>query len=263
MACDPPNQPAFTRTPQTNNFSKSVPRQLAVGWPKKTAPPFRLKRPRAGTLGFALPIDYAAEPVIGPDPMAIAQDKFLAERVRNATRNAVGFPNPINTQFRDISPVVEGDPVLFRAVVEAMAGLCKETVPDCIMCVESWGYIFGAPVAYLLGCRMCLARRSGKLPREAFVEAYEMSYGPSKALAIQSEAVNEGDRVVIVDDIIASGGSALAAVKLIERAVDNALALCVLPLFRIGASSCYLTAGFWFTRSRVGKSRPLLGCSAP
>ena len=55
--------------------------------------------------------------------MAIAQDKFLAERVRKATRNTVGFPNPINTQFRDISPVVEGDPVLFRAVVEAMAGL--------------------------------------------------------------------------------------------------------------------------------------------
>ena len=55
--------------------------------------------------------------------MAIAQDKFLAERVRKATRNAVGFPNPINTQFRDISPVAEGDPVLFRAVVEAMAGL--------------------------------------------------------------------------------------------------------------------------------------------
>jgi hypothetical protein len=57
--------------------------------------------------------------------MAIAQDKFLAERVRNATRNAVGFPNPIHKQFRDISSVVEGDPVLFRAVVEAMAGLCK------------------------------------------------------------------------------------------------------------------------------------------
>jgi adenine phosphoribosyltransferase len=83
--------------------------------------------------------------------MAIAQDEFLAERVRNATRNAIGFPNPFNKQFRDISPVVEGDPALFRAVVQVMADLCKETAPDCIMCVESWGYIFGAPVAYLLG----------------------------------------------------------------------------------------------------------------
>jgi len=163
--------------------------------------------------------------------MAIAQDKLLAERVRNATRNAVGFPNPINMQFRDISPVVEGDPVLFRAVVEAMAGLCKETAPDCIMCVESWGYIFGAPVAYLLGCRMCLARRPGKLPREAFVEVYEMSYAPSKALAIQSEAVNEGDRDVVVDDIIASGGSALAAVKLIERAGGQCAGIVCLAAF--------------------------------
>jgi hypothetical protein len=74
--------------------------------------------------------------------MTFAQDKFLAERVRNATRNAVGFPNPINKQFRDISPVVEGDPTLFRAVVEAMAGICKETAPDCVMCVESWGIHF-------------------------------------------------------------------------------------------------------------------------
>jgi len=170
------------------------------------------------------------KPAIGPNLMAIA-DKFLADRVRNATRNAVGFPSPINKQFRDISPLVEGDPALFRAVVEAMAGLCKGTAPDCIMCVESWGYIFGAPVAYLLGCRMCLARRPGKLPREAFVEAYEMSYAPSKALAIQSEAVNKRDRVVIVDDIIASGGSALAAVKLIERAGGQCAGIVCLAAF--------------------------------
>jgi len=164
--------------------------------------------------------------------MAIVQDEFLAERVLNATRNAVGFPNPIHKRFRDISPVVEGDPALFRAVVEAMAGLCKETAPDCIMCVESWGYIFGAPVAYLLGRRMCLARRPGKLPREAFVEVYEMSYAPSKALAIQSEAVNKRDRVVIVDDIIASGGSALAAVKLIERAGGQCAGIVCLGAFQ-------------------------------
>jgi adenine phosphoribosyltransferase len=163
--------------------------------------------------------------------MAIAQDQSLAERVRNATRNVVGFPNPINKQFRDISPVVEGDPALFRAVVEAMAGLCKETAPDCIMCIESWGYVFGAPIAYLLDRRICLARRPGKLPREAFVEAYQMSYASSKALAIQSEALNKGDRVVIVDDIIASGGSALAAVKLIEKAGGECAGVVCLAAF--------------------------------
>jgi adenine phosphoribosyltransferase len=196
-----------------------------------STPPFRLKLLQASTLRFALPIDYDAESAIGPAPMAIAQDKFLAERVRNATRNAVGFPNPFNKQFRDISSVVEGDPVLFRAVVEAMAGFCKETAPDCIMCIESWGYIFGAPVAYLLGCRMCLARRPGKLPREALVEVYEMSYAPSKGLAIQSEAINKRDRVVIVDDIIASGGTALAAVKLIENAGGECTGVVCLAAF--------------------------------
>jgi hypothetical protein len=155
--CSPARNAAFTfpqvcvdRPPR----AKSRRWQLAGRRRKKTAPPFRLKLPQADTLRFALPIDYNAEPVIGPAPMATAQDKFLAERVRNATRNAVGFPNPFNKQFRDLSPVVEGDPALFSAVVQAMAGLCEETAPDCIMCVESWGYIFGAPVAYLLGCRM-------------------------------------------------------------------------------------------------------------
>ena len=121
--------------------------------------------------------------------------------------------------------------MLIHAVVEAMAGLCKDAAPDCIMCVESWGHIFGAPVAYLLGCRMCLARRPGKLPREAFVEAYEMSYAPSKALAIQTAAVNQGDRVVIVDDIIASGGSALAAITLIERAGGQCPGIVCLAAF--------------------------------
>jgi adenine phosphoribosyltransferase len=73
------------------------------------------------------------------------------------------------------------------------------------------------PIAYLLGRRMCLARRAGKLPRKAFVEAYEMFYAPSKALSIHSEAVEKADRVVIVDGIVASGGSALAAIKLTEK----------------------------------------------
>ena len=187
---------------------------------RKTAQPFLSKLP---------PVPPCS--AVGPDSMTIAQDKPLAERVRKATRNAIGFPNPFNKQFRDISPVVEADPALFGAVVDAMAGLCKEAAPDCILCVESWGYIFGAPVAYRLGCRMCLARRPGKLPREAFVEAYGMSYASSKALAIQNEAIKRGDRVVIVDDIIASGGSALAAIKLIERAGGQCAAIVCLAAF--------------------------------
>ena len=74
--------------------------------------------------------------------MAIAQDERLAERVRKATRNAVGFPNPFNKQFRDISPIAEADPALFGAVIEAMAGLCKEAAPDCILCGRVVGIHF-------------------------------------------------------------------------------------------------------------------------
>lgn len=93
------------------------------------------------------------------------------------------------------------------------------------------GYIFGAPIAYVLGRRMCLARRPGKLPRETLVDAYEMSYAPTKALAIQGEAIRQGDRVVIVDDIIASGGSALAAINLIEKAGGHCAGIVCLAAF--------------------------------
>jgi adenine phosphoribosyltransferase len=163
--------------------------------------------------------------------MTIAQGTTLSERVRSAMRNVVGFPHPTSKQFCDISPVAEGDPALFRAVIDAMAKFCEEVAPDYILCVESWGYIFGAPVAYVLGRRMCFARRPGKLPRETFVEAYEMSYAPSKALAIQGEAIRQGDRVVIVDDIIASGGSALASINLIEKAGGHCAGMVCLAAF--------------------------------
>jgi adenine/guanine phosphoribosyltransferase-like PRPP-binding protein len=82
--------------------------------------------------------------------MTIAQGTTLSEPVRSAMRNVVGFPHPTSKQFCDISPVAEGDPALFRAVIDAMAKFCEELAPDCILCVESWGYIFGAPVAYVL-----------------------------------------------------------------------------------------------------------------
>src|SRR2546425_4955398 len=102
-------------------------------------------------------------------------DAQLAERVESAIRIVPDFPRP-GIRFRDISPVAQGDPNLFRAVIESIAGFCGPHAPDCIVAVESWGYVFAAPVAYVLTCRLCLARRPGRLPRETFRETFDMSY---------------------------------------------------------------------------------------
>jgi adenine phosphoribosyltransferase len=144
-------------------------------------------------------------------------DGQLAERVESAIRIVTDFPRP-GIRFRDISPVAQGDPNLFRAVIESIAGFCAAHAPDCIVAVESWGYVFAAPVAYILACKLCLARRPGRLPRETFRETFDMSYAQERSLAIQGEVIRAAERVLVIDDVIASGESALAAVSLVEKA---------------------------------------------
>ena len=141
----------------------------------------------------------------------------LAARVTAVIRLVPDFPRP-GIRMWDVSPVVEGDPDLFSSVIDAMASFFRADPPDTVMCIEAWGFIFGGPIAYLLGARLCVARRPGKLPREAMSETYDMSYAQSRALAIQEHGIRPGDRVVAIDDVIASGETAFAAIKLIERA---------------------------------------------
>jgi adenine phosphoribosyltransferase len=99
----------------------------------------------------------------------------LAARVTAAIRLVPDFPRP-GIRMWDVSPVVEGDPDLFSSVIDTMASFFRADPPDTVMCIEAWGFIFGAPIAYLLGARLCAARRPGKLPREAMSKTYDMSY---------------------------------------------------------------------------------------
>src|SRR6516225_2039423 len=138
----------------------------------------------------------------------------LAARVTAVIRLVPDFPRP-GIRMWDVSPVVEGDPDLFSSVIDAMASFFRADPPDTVMCIEAWGFIFGAPVAYLLGARLCVARRPGKLSGEAMSETYDMSYAQGRALAIQTDAVRVGERVVIIDDVVASGETALAGMALI------------------------------------------------
>jgi adenine phosphoribosyltransferase len=93
-----------------------------------------------------------------------------------------------------------------------------ESPPDVVLSIESLGHVFGAPVAYLLKSRLVLARPVGKLAGSTLRASYTMSYSTNRHLTIHSEVIRPTERVLIVDDVLASGGTVAAAIELVERA---------------------------------------------
>lgn len=128
-------------------------------------------------------------------------------------REIPDFPKP-GILFRDITPLLGNGPA-FRAVVDRLADEFRGQV-DVVLGIESRGFIFGAPVAYALGCGLALVRKPGKLPHLTFTAEYALEYGHD-ALQIHQDALGHPSRVLLVDDLLATGGTAAAAVSLIER----------------------------------------------
>lgn len=123
------------------------------------------------------------------------------------------FPKP-GILFRDITPLLANGPA-FHSVVDCIADEFRGKV-DVVLGIESRGFIFGAPVAYALGCGLALVRKPGKLPHLTFTAEYALEYGHD-TLQIHQDAVGHPSRVLLVDDLLATGGTAAAAVSLIER----------------------------------------------
>ena len=124
------------------------------------------------------------------------------------------FPEP-GIMFRDITSVIQ-DPEGLKLAVDGLVGLLKDVDYDLIIGPESRGFIFGVPVAYLCGKGFIPVRKKGKLPRETVSQKYDLEYGQAE-VEMHKDAVKPGQKVVIVDDLIATGGSAEAAVKLVEK----------------------------------------------
>jgi len=141
----------------------------------------------------------------------------LRRAVKAAVRIVPDFPSP-GVNFRDISATWEQQPQLFRLLVDEIARPFREPPPDVVLSIESLGYLFGAPVAYLLQCRLVLARPSGKLAGGTLRVPYGMSYSANKHLEMHADAIRRNERVLIVDDVLASGGSVAAALELVEHA---------------------------------------------
>ncbi len=117
--------------------------------------------------------------------------------------------------FKDITTLIK-DPAAFKEAVDLMAAPYEGMEIDLVAAIESRGFIFGAPLAYKLGAGFVPVRKPGKLPAETISASYTLEYG-TNTLEIHKDAVRPGQRVLLVDDLLATGGSAKAAATLIEQ----------------------------------------------
>ena len=136
------------------------------------------------------------------------------EALHAALRTILDFPEP-GIQFKDISPIL-ADPALLRLAVRELATPFAAEGITHVVGIESRGFLFGTSMADWLGAGFVLARKPGKLPAETVREDYALEYGTA-AVEIHTDALGPGDRVLIHDDVIATGGTAAAAGRLVER----------------------------------------------
>ncbi len=141
-------------------------------------------------------------------------DKKMSKKLEEYVVTIPDFPEP-GIMFRDITSVIQ-DPDGLKLAVDGLAGLLKDTEYDLIVGPESRGFIFGVPVAYLAGKGFVPVRKKGKLPRATVSQKYDLEYGQAE-IEMHTDAIKPGQKVVIVDDLIATGGSAEAAAKLVEK----------------------------------------------
>lgn len=153
----------------------------------------------------------------------------LEARIDQALRIVPDFPKP-GIQFRDIAPLL-ADPALFEETIAAMVAPFKGTGVTHVVGIESRGFLFGVPIAQALGVAFVPARKPGKLPGSTMRESFALEYG-SDSLEMHTDAVNANSRVLIVDDILATGGTVAAACRLVERMGAHVEAICVLGEIR-------------------------------
>ena len=129
-------------------------------------------------------------------------------------RDIPDFPKP-GIIFKDITPLLHA-PEAFRHVTDALIERYRDKGLTAIVAVESRGFMFAAPVAYALGLPLVPARKPGKLPYKTISETYDLEYG-SATLEVHEDALKQGDRVLLVDDLLATGGTLGACCRLINR----------------------------------------------
>jgi len=147
------------------------------------------------------------------------------EQLKRFVRDVPGYPQA-GVIFRDITPLL-GRKELFREVVDLMSKSWSDQPPDLVAAIEARGFIPGAAMAVKLNAGFVPIRKTGKLPWKTIGEGYQLEYGTDQ-LEVHSDAVEPGQRVLIVDDVLATGGTAAAAVRLINKLGGNVIGVQVL-----------------------------------
>jgi adenine phosphoribosyltransferase len=172
----------------------------------------------------------------------MAADPGLDRLVAGLIHDVPDFPQP-GIVFKDISPLL-ADHAGFTRVVQGLAAVGRDesgaVAVDKVVGIEARGFILAAPVALSLGAGFVAVRKAGKLPRTTYQQTYDLEYGAA-TLEIHDDALARGDRVLVVDDVLATGGTVEATVALVERAGAEVAAVSVL-----------MELGFLAGRDRLG-----------
>ncbi|MER7045937.1 adenine phosphoribosyltransferase [Streptomyces jumonjinensis] len=153
--------------------------------------------------------------------MTAAPRELLLSRIRDVP----DYPKP-GVVFKDITPLL-ADPEAFGVLTDALARLCAAQGATKIVGLEARGFILGAPVAIRAGLGFIPVRKAGKLPGATLSQAYELEYGTAE-IEVHAEDLAPGDRVMVIDDVLATGGTAGAAVELIRRGGADVAGIAVL-----------------------------------
>jgi adenine phosphoribosyltransferase len=145
--------------------------------------------------------------------------------IEHLIRAIPDFPIP-GILFRDITPLL-ADPQGFKATVDLFVERFRNAKVEAVVGIEARGYMLGAPVAYALGAGFVPVRKPGKLPGEKFSEEYALEYG-TNTLEIHADAVGHGHRVLVIDDLLATGGTIAATLRLLEKLGANVVGTAVL-----------------------------------
>ncbi len=165
------------------------------------------------------------------------------EKIKNSIRNIPDFPQP-GIQFKDITTLLM-DPEIFSECIEIFYQEFKDSDINVVVGIESRGFIFAAPLALKLNCSLALARKPSKLPADKVSETYELEYG-TDSLEMHVDAIQEGSNVLIMDDLLATGGTASAVNNLVNNLGGQVQAIAFLIILndiggreKLGKSEVY------------------------
>ncbi|MFI0258253.1 adenine phosphoribosyltransferase [Streptomyces sp. NPDC017056] len=149
----------------------------------------------------------------------------LRELLLGRIADVPDYPKP-GVVFKDITPLL-ADPAAFGALTDAFAGMCERYGVDKVVGLEARGFILAAPVAVRAGAGFVPVRKAGKLPGTTLRQAYDLEYGTAE-VEVHADAFEPGDRVLVIDDVLATGGTADASVQLVRRAGAEVVGVAVL-----------------------------------